>query len=418
MIAEDPGSGLVEIARPVGVVAAITPSTNPAATPANNIINALKGRNAIILAPSPKGASTLALLLEYVHAELDRVGAPRDLVQMLPVPVTREATFELMRAGGPRRRDRLADQRARGVFERHAGDRRGRRQRRRDRRRDRGPRGRRGEDRTLEDLRQRDVVLVGEQRDRGRGRSPTRLLAAFEREGGVLLDAEETRRLESEMFPRRQARAGSDRAVGAGDCRARRARPPRARGRAVPDRRGDGRRCRASVLGREALAGARVLPRRAISRRRRRSPRGCSRTGRGPLGWSAHARSPNARSSSGSRLPVCRVIVNQAHCFATGGSFDNALPFSLSMGCGTLGRQQHLRQPQLPAFPQHHARRDAARPRGRARTDRRRDLRGVPAKVPCLTRSRRSRRSATRSTGTRANGPTRRSSLRPSPIAS
>ena len=31
------------------------------------------------------------------------------------------------------------------------------------------------------------------------------------------------------------------------------------------------------------------------------------------------------------------MIVNQAHCFATGGSFDNALPFSLSMGCGTWG---------------------------------------------------------------------------------
>jgi sulfoacetaldehyde dehydrogenase len=40
----------------------------------------------------------------------------------------------------------------------------------------------------------------------------------------------------------------------------------------------------------------------------------------------------------GFALPVCRVIVNQAHCFATGGSFDNALPFSLSMGCGTWGR--------------------------------------------------------------------------------
>jgi len=29
--------------------------------------------------------------------------------------------------------------------------------------------------------------------------------------------------------------------------------------------------------------------------------------------------------------------VNQAHCFASGGSFDNGLPFSLSMGCGTWG---------------------------------------------------------------------------------
>ena len=36
-------------------------------------------------------------------------------------------------------------------------------------------------------------------------------------------------------------------------------------------------------------------------------------------------------------LPVCRIIVNQAHCFATGGNFDNGLPFSLSMGCGTWG---------------------------------------------------------------------------------
>ena len=40
----------------------------------------------------------------------------------------------------------------------------------------------------------------------------------------------------------------------------------------------------------------------------------------------------------GLRLPVARVIVNQAHCIATGGSFDNGLPFSLSMGCGTWGR--------------------------------------------------------------------------------
>src|SRR6478609_5318089 len=97
VISEDRERGLIEIARPVGVVAAITPSTNPGATPANNIINALKGRNAIVLAPSPKGQSTLTLLLRYVHAELARIGAPRDLVMQLPAPVTREQTFELMR---------------------------------------------------------------------------------------------------------------------------------------------------------------------------------------------------------------------------------------------------------------------------------------------------------------------------------
>src|SRR5688572_21889932 len=97
VIAEYPERGITEIARPVGVVAAAVPSTNPAATPANNIINALKCGNAIILAPSPKGYSTATLLLKYVHAELSRIGAPADLVQQLPAPITRELTNELMR---------------------------------------------------------------------------------------------------------------------------------------------------------------------------------------------------------------------------------------------------------------------------------------------------------------------------------
>ena len=40
----------------------------------------------------------------------------------------------------------------------------------------------------------------------------------------------------------------------------------------------------------------------------------------------------------GHEMTVCRVIVNQAHAIANGGSFDNGLPFSLTMGCGTWGR--------------------------------------------------------------------------------
>ncbi len=47
---------------------------------------------------------------------------------------------------------------------------------------------------------------------------------------------------------------------------------------------------------------------------------------------------PERALDLGLTLPVSRVIVNQAHCIATGGSFDNGLPFSLSMGCGTWGR--------------------------------------------------------------------------------
>jgi sulfoacetaldehyde dehydrogenase len=47
---------------------------------------------------------------------------------------------------------------------------------------------------------------------------------------------------------------------------------------------------------------------------------------------------PERALQLGLTLPVARVIVNQAHAVATGGSFDNGLPFSLSMGCGTWGR--------------------------------------------------------------------------------
>ena len=36
-------------------------------------------------------------------------------------------------------------------------------------------------------------------------------------------------------------------------------------------------------------------------------------------------------------IPTSRVIVNQAHTFATGGAFTNGMPFSLSMGCGAWG---------------------------------------------------------------------------------
>src|SRR3712207_8225214 len=57
---------------------------------------ALKGRNAVVIAPSPKGASTCELLLQYIHEELSKVGAPLDLVQMLP-KVDKEMTQELMK---------------------------------------------------------------------------------------------------------------------------------------------------------------------------------------------------------------------------------------------------------------------------------------------------------------------------------
>jgi sulfoacetaldehyde dehydrogenase len=92
----DVAKGITEIAKPVGVVAAVVPSTNPGATPANIAMMALKGRNAIIIAPSPKGHSTSQLLLQYIHEEFKKIGVPLDLVQVLPGPVNKTLTKGLM----------------------------------------------------------------------------------------------------------------------------------------------------------------------------------------------------------------------------------------------------------------------------------------------------------------------------------
>ena len=98
IIEEDKARGLVKYAKPMGVVAAVTPSTNPGATPVNKAMMAIKGRNAIVIAPSPLGYNTTKLAVGYMRAELERIGLPADLVQILPPPITKDATDELMKA--------------------------------------------------------------------------------------------------------------------------------------------------------------------------------------------------------------------------------------------------------------------------------------------------------------------------------
>lgn len=97
-IERDDRRGLVKFAKPIGVVGAVTPSTNPAATPVNKAMMAIKGRNAVIIAPSPQGYRTTALAVEYMRAGLGRIGLPEDLVQVLPAPVSKELTQALMEA--------------------------------------------------------------------------------------------------------------------------------------------------------------------------------------------------------------------------------------------------------------------------------------------------------------------------------
>ena len=230
------------------------------------------------MAPSPKGASTLALLLEYVHAELDRVGAPRDLVQMLPAPVTREQTFTLMRQAdlvvatgsqtnvraayesgtpalgvGPGNVSAIVDETA-DVAEAAAKIARSK-----------------TFDHATSCSSENSVIVVGAVADA--------LLAAFAREGGVLLDGEESQRLEESDVSERQARAEGHRAGGAGDrgrTRASCGRSSTTRSFLIVEETGVGA-C-ASVLRREALAGARALPRRGLRGGGGPRRRGCSRS--------------------------------------------------------------------------------------------------------------------------------------------
>ena len=98
IIEEDKARGIVKYAKPVGVVCAITPSTNPGATPVNKAMLAIKGRNAVIIASSPAGMKTTGKTVAYMRAELKKIGLPEDLIQILPPPASKDMTQALMKA--------------------------------------------------------------------------------------------------------------------------------------------------------------------------------------------------------------------------------------------------------------------------------------------------------------------------------
>ncbi len=96
VVEEIPAAGLVKIAKPVGVVAALIPTTGPDATPPVKTLFALKGRNAIICAPHPRTRRTTEAVVGFMRAACEQVGAPADLVQSLDSPSLAK-TQELMR---------------------------------------------------------------------------------------------------------------------------------------------------------------------------------------------------------------------------------------------------------------------------------------------------------------------------------
>ena len=96
VIEEDATRNLIKIAKPVGVIGALSPSTNPEATPVIKAIAAVKGRNSIIVAPHPRAKLTNKLICDLMRAAIVKMGAPADIVLSIDIPSV-EKTNELMR---------------------------------------------------------------------------------------------------------------------------------------------------------------------------------------------------------------------------------------------------------------------------------------------------------------------------------
>jgi len=336
VIREDPASGITEIARPVGVVCAVTPSTNPAATPANKIINALKGRNAVIVAPSPKGWSTAARLIEHIQTQLLRVGAPPDLVQLLPAPIGKAATLALMRqcdlvvATGSQANVRAAYASGTPAFGVGAGNVAG------------------IVDETADPQAAAERILRSKTFDNATScssenslvlldavRAP--ILAALQAQGAVLLDAAQKARLAALMWPDGKLSAAvigqSATLIASRAGLAEVAALSPTMLLVAEDGIGQGHPFSGEKLCPVlAIYGAADFDAAADTVSRLYDYQGAGHS------VGLHSTRPERALQLGLTLPVSRVIVEQAHCIATGGSFDNGLPFSLSMGCGTWGK--------------------------------------------------------------------------------
>jgi len=96
VIREDSARGIVEIAAPVGVVAAIIPSTNPTSTAIYKIFISIKAGNAIVLSPHPYAQRCVGVVADALAEAASKAGAPEGAISCMTEPAL-EGTNELMR---------------------------------------------------------------------------------------------------------------------------------------------------------------------------------------------------------------------------------------------------------------------------------------------------------------------------------
>lgn len=105
IIEEIPEKGIAKYAKPVGVIASIIPTTNPELTPPGVGIFALKCRDAVIFSPHPRSKKTTFEMVRIMREVLKREGAPPDLFQCVErpsIPLSQElmAICDLVQATG------------------------------------------------------------------------------------------------------------------------------------------------------------------------------------------------------------------------------------------------------------------------------------------------------------------------------
>ncbi len=340
IIADDPKTGITEIARPIGVIGAVVPSTNPVATPTNNVVNALKCGNAIILSPSPKGAAVCEKLLGYMHAEFDKIGGllgeiGRNLVQMVPSPVSKAKAQRLMETAdllvvtGSQNNVHRAYSSGTPAIGVGAGN---------------------------------VTVIVDETADLADAAAKITASKTFDnstscssenavvvldavfddfaaelhKAGGRVLQGEASDAVKDALFGgghlnRAMLAQDIDKVVevaGIDLADAESARFLLVEGKGIGP---------AHPESGEKLSLVTTLYRaRDFEHAKELAHQLFTHIGAGHS-VGLHSTNRGRALELGADLPTCRVIVNQAHCFATGGSFDNGMPFSLSMGCGSWG---------------------------------------------------------------------------------
>ncbi len=107
VIEEDKAYGVKKIAEPIGVIAAVIPTTNPTSTAIFKCLLALKTRNAILISPHPRAKKSTAAAAKIVLDAAVAAGAPEDIISWIDVPsldmtglLMKEADI-ILATGGP-----------------------------------------------------------------------------------------------------------------------------------------------------------------------------------------------------------------------------------------------------------------------------------------------------------------------------